>query len=210
MTEFPKAYEPQTIEQKWYPIWESLGFFQPHGSGRPYCIVIPPPNVTGSLHMGHALQHTLMDALSRWRRMQGRRVLWLPGQDHAGIATQVLVERQLKDEGGPQRVDLGREAFEQRVWKWKEESGGTILGQMRREGAELVRLIDASPVPLSTLCGWTKSNGRFRGMKLHVVYDPKQDVPRCVEAIPGARPQIVNRGKVKQPDPESRIPNPES
>src|SRR4030095_7547861 len=96
MTEFPKAYEPQSIEQKWYPIWETLGYFQPKGGDQPYTIVIPPPNVTGSLHMGHALQHTLMDALSRWRRMQGRRVLWLPGQDHAGIATQVLGGRRRK------------------------------------------------------------------------------------------------------------------
>jgi valyl-tRNA synthetase len=136
MTEFPKAYEPHSIEAKWYSFWESLGSFQPSGSGEPYTIVIPPPNVTGSLHMGHALQHTLMDALIRFRRMQRRRTLWLPGQDHAGIATQVLVERQLRTEG-LKRTDLGREEFERRVWEWKEQSGGTILKQMRREGASV-------------------------------------------------------------------------
>jgi valyl-tRNA synthetase len=136
MTEFPKAYEPHGIEEKWYPIWEERGYFQPSTDGQPYTIVIPPPNVTGSLHMGHALQHTLMDVLTRWRRMQGRQALWLPGQDHAGIATQVLVERQLNKEG-IKRVELGREEFERRVWEWKEQSGGTILRQMRREGASV-------------------------------------------------------------------------
>jgi valyl-tRNA synthetase len=136
MTDFPKAYDPHSIEQKWYPLWHSRGYFEPRGTGQPYTIAIPPPNVTGSLHMGHALQHTLMDLLTRWRRMQGRKALWLPGQDHAGIATQVLVERQLKVEGLT-RKQMGREEFERRVWNWKEQSGGTILQQMRREGASV-------------------------------------------------------------------------
>jgi valyl-tRNA synthetase len=136
MTELSKAYEPHSIEQKWYETWIARGYFQPAGEGQPYTIAIPPPNITGSLHMGHALQHTMMDALSRWRRMQGRRVLWLPGEDHAGIAAQVLVERHLATEG-VKRTDMGREAFEHRVWQWRAESGGMILKQMRREGASV-------------------------------------------------------------------------
>ncbi|HET8676336.1 MAG TPA: valine--tRNA ligase [Blastocatellia bacterium] len=136
MTELSKAYEPHSIEQKWYEAWTARGYFQPSGEGHPYTIAIPPPNITGSLHMGHALQHTMMDALSRWRRMQGRSVLWLPGEDHAGIAAQVLVERHLAAEG-VKRADIGREAFENRVWQWREESGGMILKQMRREGASV-------------------------------------------------------------------------
>jgi valyl-tRNA synthetase len=133
MSEIPKAYEPHSIEQKWYPIWESRGYFKPRGTGKPYAIVIPPPNVTGYLHMGHALQHTLMDVLVRWRRMQGRRALWLPGTDHAGISTQVVVERELARQGLT-RAQLGRQEFERRVWQWKEHAGGTIQKQMRREG----------------------------------------------------------------------------
>jgi valyl-tRNA synthetase len=136
MTELSKTYDPHSIEQKWYEAWVARGYFKPSGEGEPYTIVIPPPNVTGSLHMGHALQHTIMDALTRWRRMQGRRALWLPGEDHAGIATQVLVERQLAKEG-VKRTDLGREKFEQRVWQWRAESGGMILKQMRREGVSV-------------------------------------------------------------------------
>lgn len=134
--DLPKAYNPQDVEQKWYPFWEQGGYFQPQGDGQPFCIVIPPPNVTGSLHMGHALQHALMDVLTRWRRMQGRRTLWLPGTDHAGIATQMVVEQQLAKEG-IKRTDLGREAFEARVWAWKAESGGMIQRQMRLEGVSV-------------------------------------------------------------------------
>ncbi len=132
----PKAYNPKDVEQKWYPFWEQGGYFQPRGEGRPFCIVIPPPNITGSLHMGHALQHALMDVLTRWRRMQGRRTLWLPGTDHAGIATQMVVEKQLA-QAGIKRTDLGRAAFEARVWAWKAESGGTIQRQMRLEGVSV-------------------------------------------------------------------------
>ncbi|HJQ71099.1 MAG TPA: valine--tRNA ligase [Blastocatellia bacterium] len=136
MTELSKAYEPHSIEQKWYETWVESGYFQPTGDGESYTIVIPPPNITGSLHMGHALQHTMMDALSRWRRMQGRRVLWLPGEDHAGIAAQVVVQDNLAKQGINHK-DLGREAFESHVWRWREESGGMILKQMRREGASV-------------------------------------------------------------------------
>ncbi|TLY80088.1 MAG: valine--tRNA ligase, partial [Gammaproteobacteria bacterium] len=128
-----KVYAPRTIERRIYERWESHGWFAPRGAGAPYCIMIPPPNVTGTLHMGHAFQHTLMDALSRYHRMLGRAVLWQPGTDHAGIATQMLVERQLNAQG-IKRTDLSREAFLERVWRWKEQSGGTINAQMRRLG----------------------------------------------------------------------------
>ncbi len=128
-----KTYDPQAIEQRWYQTWEDNGYFAPQGDGKPYCIMIPPPNVTGTLHMGHAFQDTIMDALIRYHRMLGDRTLWQPGCDHAGIATQMLVERQLNREGKT-RHDLGREAFLERVWQWKEESGDTITQQLRRLG----------------------------------------------------------------------------
>jgi valyl-tRNA synthetase len=131
-----KSYDPHAIEQRIYETWERAGDFAPSGQGRPYCIMIPPPNVTGSLHMGHAFQDTLMDTLIRYHRMQGDNTLWQAGTDHAGIATQMVVERQLEAEGKT-RHDLGREEFVKRVWKWKAESGGTITRQLRRMGASL-------------------------------------------------------------------------
>jgi valyl-tRNA synthetase len=132
----PDRYEPAAVEERWYPEWERHGYFRAHPDGTkpPYCIVIPPPNVTGALHMGHAFTFTLQDVLIRMKRMDGFDALWQPGTDHAGIATQVVVERQLAAEGKT-KDDLGREAFVARVWKWKEESGGTILRQLRRLGA---------------------------------------------------------------------------
>jgi valyl-tRNA synthetase len=128
-----KTYNPQSIEERWYSTWEENGYFAPQGDGDPYCIMIPPPNVTGTLHMGHAFQDTIMDALIRYHRMLGDKTLWQPGCDHAGIATQMLVERKLNREGKT-RHDLGREAFLEKVWEWKEESGGTISQQLRRLG----------------------------------------------------------------------------
>ncbi len=128
-----KTYNPQVIEQTWYQRWEDEGYFKAQGNGDPYCIVIPPPNVTGSLHMGHAFQDTIMDTLIRYHRMKGDNTLWQPGSDHAGIATQMVVERQLSAEGKT-RHDLGRDNFTDRVWQWKEESGGTITKQLRRMG----------------------------------------------------------------------------
>ena len=132
--EIPKAYDPKEVEGRWYPIWESRHYFTPETNTNPkariFSMAIPPPNVTGYLHMGHALNHTLQDVLARWRRMSGDRVLWLPGTDHAGIATQMVVEKQLALEGLNRR-DLGREKFVERVWQWKSHSGGTILKQMR-------------------------------------------------------------------------------
>ncbi len=132
----PDRYEPAAVEERWYPEWEERGYFRiaPDSPKTPYCIVIPPPNVTGSLHMGHAFTFTLQDVLIRMKRMDGFDTLWQPGTDHAGIATQVVVERQLADEGKT-KDDLGREAFVARVWKWKEESGGTIIRQLKRLGA---------------------------------------------------------------------------
>ncbi|MGM0412701.1 MAG: valine--tRNA ligase [Pseudomonadota bacterium] len=129
-----KTYDPRSIEQTLYQWWEERGDFQPHGDGDPFCIMIPPPNVTGSLHMGHAFQDTLMDALVRQHRMAGDRTLWQPGTDHAGIATQMVVERRLESEG-THRHALGRETFVEKVWEWKAESGGHITRQLRRLGA---------------------------------------------------------------------------
>ena len=129
-----KTYDPHSIEETWYQRWEDEGYFAARGEGDPYCIVIPPPNVTGSLHMGHAFQDTIMDTLIRYHRMKGDNTLWQPGTDHAGIATQMVVERQLSQQGKT-RHDLGREAFTERVWQWKAESGGTITRQLRRMGA---------------------------------------------------------------------------
>ena len=131
-----KTFAPQDIETKWYKTWEERGYFAPKdGSNKdPYSIVIPPPNVTGSLHIGHALQHGIMDALTRYNRMKGKNALWQVGSDHAGIATQMVVERKLAAEGQPGREELGRDKFIEKTWEWKEESGDTIMRQMRRLG----------------------------------------------------------------------------
>jgi valyl-tRNA synthetase len=129
-----KVYNPHQIEQTCYQQWENQGYFEPTGQGPAYCIMLPPPNVTGTLHMGHGFQQSLMDALIRYHRMQGNNTLWQVGTDHAGIATQMVVERQLQQQN-ISRHDLGREAFLQKVWEWKDISGGTILQQMRRLGA---------------------------------------------------------------------------
>jgi valyl-tRNA synthetase len=140
MIDIPKTYDPKEAEQSHYARWEERGYFSPEINKDPnapvFSIVIPPPNVTGSLHMGHALQHTMMDVLTRYKRMSGFRALWLPGMDHAGISTQLMVTRQLKKEGLT-RHDLGRQKFEERVWLWKQEYGGQILKQIRREGASV-------------------------------------------------------------------------
>jgi valyl-tRNA synthetase len=136
MKELEKQYDPKTVETRWYNWWQEKGCF--HGDaargGTPYCIVIPPPNVTGILHIGHALNNTIQDILVRWHRMDGKNTVWMPGTDHAGIATQNVVERALRKEGKT-RHDLGREAFVGKVWEWKEEYGGTIVRQLKRLGA---------------------------------------------------------------------------
>ncbi len=128
-----KTYDPKQIEQHWYNIWEDKGYFKPTGKGKPYCIMIPPPNVTGTLHMGHGFQYALMDTMIRYHRMKGDNTLWQVGYDHAGIATQMIVERQLQKQG-VSRHDLGREKFVEKVWQWREESGNLINQQMRRIG----------------------------------------------------------------------------
>ena len=134
-----KTYQPSEVEARIYAAWEEAGAFRAgrpeRRDAKPYCIVIPPPNVTGSLHMGHALNNTLQDMLCRFERMRGRDVLWQPGTDHAGIATQMVVERQLMERQEPDRRALGREKFLEKVWAWKAESGGTIINQLKRLGA---------------------------------------------------------------------------
>ncbi|MGB0774392.1 MAG: valine--tRNA ligase, partial [Akkermansiaceae bacterium] len=136
MSELPKAYEPQEVEKSWYSKWLESGCFHADESSdkEGYSIVIPPPNVTGILHLGHVLNNTIQDILARRARQQGKEVLWLPGTDHAGIATQTKVERQLRDEEGKTRRDLGREAFLERVWDWKDKHGGIIIQQLKRLG----------------------------------------------------------------------------
>ncbi|HPX12321.1 MAG TPA: class I tRNA ligase family protein, partial [Syntrophales bacterium] len=130
-----KSYEPREVEARWYPYWKESGFF--HGEDRsdrkPYSIVIPPPNVTGMLHMGHALNNTLQDVIIRYRRMQGYNAMWMPGTDHAGIATQNVVEQDLSRKGQT-RHDLGREKFIEKVWEWREKYGGIILNQLEKLG----------------------------------------------------------------------------
>ena len=136
---------PADIEKRLYAEWEEQGCFEAgRVDGDPYTIVIPPPNVTGNLHMGHALNNTLQDILCRFERMRGRDVLWQPGTDHAGIATQMVVERQLAEAGEPSRRDMGRQAFLERVWQWKEESGSTITQQLRRLGPRATGAVNVS------------------------------------------------------------------
>ncbi|MBX7067505.1 MAG: valine--tRNA ligase [Parachlamydiales bacterium] len=136
MSELPKAFDPKLVEEKWYSFWEEGGYFRadPHSKKDPYCIVIPPPNVTGVLHMGHALVDTLQDILIRWKRMLGFEALWIPGTDHAGIATQTVVERNLFLKTGKRRKDFEREEFLSHVWAWKEQCEGQILGQLKKLG----------------------------------------------------------------------------
>ncbi|MFV1983138.1 MAG: valine--tRNA ligase [Thiohalomonadales bacterium] len=131
-----KIYNPTQIEQRWYKTWEEKNYFSPSNSGKPYCIMLPPPNVTGSLHMGHAFHNTIMDSLTRYHRMLGDNTLWQAGTDHAGIATQMVVERQLNSENKT-RFDLGRDNFIEKIWQWKEQSSGTITQQLRRMGSSL-------------------------------------------------------------------------
>ena len=178
--ELPKSYDPATLEPALYEWWESQGFFHAEADddGEPFAIVIPPPNVTGSLHIGHALDNTLQDVLVRRARMQGRNAVWLPGTDHAGIATQTVVERQLAEDGLT-RHDLGREAFLERVWEWKEESGGMILRQLRRLGAscdwerEAFTFDDIrSEAVRDVFCTLHEQGLIYRGLRL-INWDPK-------------------------------------
>ena len=172
-----KNYEPGDIERRWYDTWELSGCFKPAAEGTPYCILLPPPNVTGTLHMGHAFQQTLMDALIRYHRMRGDAALWQCGTDHAGIATQKIVENQLAAEGKT-RHDLGRENFIKRVWQWKEESGSTISRQMRRIGdscdwsRERFTMDDGlSAAVRKVFIDWYRAGLLYRGKRL-VHWDP--------------------------------------
>ncbi|WP_267222530.1 valine--tRNA ligase [Dyella silvae] len=172
-----KSFEPSQIESKWYARWEASGDFKPSGQGEPYCILLPPPNVTGTLHMGHAFQQTVMDMLIRYQRMRGMNTLWQVGTDHAGIATQKIVENQLAAVDQT-RHDLGREAFIERVWRWKEESGSTITNQMRRIGAaadwsrERFTMDDGlSEAVRKVFVEWYRAGLIYRGNRL-VNWDP--------------------------------------
>src|SRR5271155_2318540 len=159
MSEIPKAYEPQAVEAKWYQFWLDRNCFiaDPSSAKLAYSIVIPPPNVTGVLTMGHVLNNTIQDILSRKARMDGKEVLWLPGTDHAGIATQTMVEKQLKKEEKKSRHDVGREEFLKRVWAWKEKHGDIIINQLKKLGCS---------------CDWTRE--RF-------TMDPEYS--RCVQKV---------------------------
>src|SRR2546430_9678826 len=128
-TELPKAYDPKAAQEKWLTFWAERGYFNsdPDPKRKAYTIVIPPPNVTGALHLGHALNNTLQDVLIRWRRMQGYNTLWMPGTDHAGIATQAVVERRLRDAEGRTRHDVGRDELVRRIWEWKDQYEARIL-----------------------------------------------------------------------------------
>ena len=160
MSEIPKAYEPQSVEDKWYDFWLKQGCFTAdEKSAKPaYSIVIPPPNVTGVLTLGHVLNNTIQDILARKARMDGKEVLWQPGIDHAGIATQMVVERTLKKQGVMKhRDDLGREKFLEQVWEWKEKHGGIILQQLRALGASCLcshSCYPISPPPAASARGW--------------------------------------------------------
>ncbi len=175
MSEIPKAYEPQSVEDKWYDFWLKQGCFTANEkSAKPaYSIVIPPPNVTGMLHMGHVLNNTIQDILSRKARMDGKEVLWLPGTDHAGIATQVMVEKQLKKEEHKTRHDLGREEFLKRVWVWKEKHGDIIINQLKKLGCScdwtrerftIIRMACAACKRFSWSC--TKKGLIYRGKRM--------------------------------------------
>src|SRR5213080_1899856 len=159
MSEISKAYEPQAVEDKWYKFWQDNACFTANAKSiKPaFSIVIPPPNVTGMLHMGHVLNNTIQDILSRKARMDGKEVLWLPGTDHAGIATQVQVEKALKKEEKKTKYDLGREEFLKRVWAWKEKHGGIIINQLKKLGCS---------------CDWTRE--RFTN-------DPEYS--KCVQRV---------------------------
>ncbi|MBI2267054.1 MAG: valine--tRNA ligase [Armatimonadetes bacterium] len=182
--ELSKTYDPASVEEKWYRNWmESNSFLPKDGDSPPFCIVIPPPNVTGSLHMGHALDNTLQDILVRWRRMLGERVLWLPGTDHAGIATQTVVEKELKKEG-KSRHSLGRDEFIRRVWSWKEQYGGVIIEQLKRLGASC----DWSRLrfTMDEACSEAVREAFFRLFQEGLIYRGEYIInwcPRCLTAL---------------------------
>ena len=173
MSELPKAYQPADVESKWYQHWLDERFFEadPESEKPGFSIVIPPPNVTGVLHMGHVLNNTIQDILARKARMEGKEVLWLPGTDHAGIATQVMVEKKLRKEEGKTRHDIGRERFLEHVWEWKEKHGGIIINQLKKLGAS---------------CDWSRER-----------FTMDEDYSRCVQQVfvELYRQGLIYRGK---------------
>jgi valyl-tRNA synthetase len=184
MIEIPKAYEPHSVEKRWYPVWMERGYFKPTGEGKTYTITIPPPNVTGSLHIGHALCYTIHDVLTRWKRMQGYKTLCLPGTDHAGIATQNVVERKIKNEQHLSRHDLGREKMVEQIWDWVNTYGGVIIEQFHRLGCSFDwsrlrftlddRYVDAV---LECFVDWWDKGYIYRGNRI------TNWCPRCLTAI---------------------------
>ncbi|MEN9672715.1 MAG: hypothetical protein RL553_980, partial [Planctomycetota bacterium] len=173
-SELPKQYEPQQAKQDCLKFWEDNKFFHanPDAKGEPYCIVIPPPNVTGALHLGHALNSTLQDILARWRRMQGFNVLWMPGTDHAGIATQAVVERRVKEEDGKTRHELGREKLVNRIWEWKDQYEKRILGQLREIGASCDW--ERTRFTLDPICARAVRSTFFQMFKQNFIYRGKR------------------------------------
>ena len=179
MTDLASSYDPKSFESRLYAQWEAAGYFKPSGKGEPYTVLLPPPNVTGTLHMGHAFQHTLMDALVRYHRMRGYDTLWQMGTDHAGIATEMVVSRNLALEGqGETRDSLGRDGFIAKVWEWKAQSGDTIERQMRRMGASgdwsrstFTMDEQASRAVIEAFVRWHEQGLIYRGQRL-VNWDP--------------------------------------
>ncbi len=197
-----KTFEPRAFEERWYRLWESEGRFQPAGpAGAPrYVMVIPPPNVTGRLHIGHALGRTLEDILARWTRMQGNRVLWVPGTDHAGIATQMVVERQLAEEGIDRKA-LGRETFVERVWAWKREAGGH--DPRPAPAARLLARLDRASASRSTRISRARCAHAFVRLYAEgLIYRGRYVVnwcPRCGTAVSDL--EVVTRGRGRQAVP---------
>jgi valyl-tRNA synthetase len=192
----PKAYEPEAVEEKWYQFWEKENLFRAdeNSSNPAYSIVIPPPNVTGDLHMGHALNNTLQDILCRYKRMYGENVLWMPGTDHAGIATQNVVERQLAEEG-LDRHQLGRKKFIERVWEWRELYGGKIINQLKRLGASC----DWSRERFTMDKGLSEAVRRVFVSLYHegMIYRGQRIInwcPRCITALANLEVEAEERG----------------
>ncbi len=223
MTEtLSSAYDPKNVESRWYDVWDKAGYFQPSTDGKPYVIVIPPPNVTGSLHMGHALNNTLQDVLTRYHRMRGFAALWVPGTDHGGIATQNVVEKILMKER-ISRHDLGREKFLDRMWAWRAETGDTILNQLKRLGASLDWT--RTRFTMDEQCSRAVRHAFVELYNKKLLYRGKRLVnwcPRCQTALADIevehndvkgslwhiRYDIIDRRKVKRPVTKRTRPNP--
>ena len=172
--ELPKAYEPAAVEKKAYDTWLERKAFSadPNATGEPFCIVIPPPNVTGALHLGHAINNTLQDILTRKARMEGKCAVWIPGIDHAGIATQAVVEKQLKEVENKTRHDIGREALVKRIWEWKQQYGDRILSQLQRMGCSCDW--DRSRFTLDDMCAKAVRETFFKLFKDGLVFRGKR------------------------------------